>query len=292
MILISQGHEQSVGLEILFKSLSLLSPQNRKHFLLVAYQSSIDKTLQSINSAVNISGLNYHLLQPTSNNSQSQESLQYCLENITPQDILITLPTSKDQLKGEGHTQFFRQFYKKEYIAMVFELLNDRMMLITDHIPLKDVTATINSSIIISKVQTVLDGYSSLNINIQEVIFAGINPHAGEKGLLGNEETVIEHSISKLAKIFPNTHFKGPYSADTLHFHRKNNCEQIFVYMYHDQGLPKFKNEYGTLGVHLSFGLPFLRMSVDHGTAFDLYKKNCAHYMGMYNVLNRALECL
>ena len=175
---------------------------------------------------------------------------------------------------------------------MVFEFFDDRILLVTDHIPLKDVPRFVTASHILSKVQTTLNGYSSLNTQIQEVVFAGINPHAGEKGLLGNEDSVVKLATREIKNMFPSVHFTGPYSADALHFYKRNNCEQLFVYMYHDQGLPKFKNEYGNMGIHFSFGLPFLRMSVDHGTAFDLYKKNCARYMGMYNLLNRALECL
>ena len=222
---------------------------------------------------------------------QSHQALQYCLEKITDQDILITLPTSKDQLPGKGgHSQFFRHFYKKEHISMVFESLDDRILLITDHIPLKDVPHAIDVPLIVSKVKTTLNGYASLKTPIKEVVFSGVNPHAGEKGLLGSEDSTITDAIKKLKRELPHIPFSGPFSADALHFFKKP--DQLFVYMYHDQGLPKFKSEHGTMGIHLTFGLPFLRMSVDHGTAFNLYKKDCADYMGMYNLLNRAVACL
>ena len=248
--------------------------------------------MDSIAANLDISGLNYHHLQ-ASNGTQSWQALEYCLKKINPQDILLTLPTSKDQLpRNGGYTQFLRQFYGEDHLSMVFESLDERILLITDHIPLKKVTNTIDASVIISKVRTTLETYVSLKIHIMEVIFSGINPHAGEKGLLGDEDPVITHAIKELEKQFPSIHFIGPLSADTLHFHKKHHLKQLFVYMYHDQGLPKFKSEHGMLGLHLTFGLPFLRMSVDHGTAFDLYKKDRAHYIGMYHLLNRALECL
>ena len=175
---------------------------------------------------------------------------------------------------------------------MVFESLNERILLITDHVPLKEVPNSIDVPLIVSKVQTTLKGYASLKIPIQEVIFSGINPHAGENGILGSEDSVVTHAIQKLGIQFPNINFSGPCSADVLHFFKKIHSVQLFVYMYHDQGLPKFKNEHGTIGIHITFGLPFLRVSVDHGTAFNLYKKDQANYMGMYYLLNRVLKCL
>ena len=291
MIFVSQGHQLSIGLEVFFKALSLMSSRERKFFHLVGCQSSIDETLKSIATHLNLSGLTYHYFQP-SHITQSEEALKYCLKKIKPRDILITLPTTKDQLpEKRGHSEFFRKLYQKEHLSMVFESLNDRILLVTDHIPLKQVTTVVDTSLITAKVQTTLEGYDLIKISIQEVIFSGLNPHAGEKGLLGREDSVVTCAVGELEKLFPHIRFRGPYSADTLHYFKKNSSERLFVYMYHDQGLPRFKSEYGTIGVHFTFGLPFLRMSVDHGTAFNLYKKDRADYMGMYYLLKWALEC-
>ena len=252
----------------------------------------MDETLKSMTANLNLSGLTYHHLT-SSDISQSHDSLQHCLDRLTSGDILITLPTSKDQLPGgKGYSQFFRKLYGKEHISMVFESGDDRILLITDHIPLKEVSSVIDTPLILSKVKTTLEGYAALNTHIEEVIFSGLNPHAGEQGLLGDEDSLIDHAINQLEKPFPHIRFSGPHSADALHFHKNSHSKQLFVYMYHDQGLPRFKSENSTIGIHFTFGLPFLRMSVDHGTAFNLYKKDRANYMGMYHLLNRALECL
>ena len=292
MIFVSQGHQQSIGLEVFFKALSLLKHQDKKFFCLVGNQSSINKTLKSIATNLNLTGLSFHFLK-ASNMSQSWQALKYCLDTMKAPDILITLPTSKEQLPEEGgHSRLFRKLYKKESLSMVFESLNEKILLVTDHIPLKEVPDTVNTSLIVSKVKTTLNGYLSLKTPLKEVIFSGLNPHAGEKGLLGNEDSKIDRAIEELKKHYPHILFLGPFSADTLHFFKKNTSEQLFVYMYHDQGLTKFKSEHGTIGTHFTFGLPFLRMSVDHGTAFDLYKKDQANYLGMYYLLNRAIKCL
>ena len=291
MIFISQGHQHSIGLEIFLKAISLLNERDRKLFCLVGFESSMDETHKSITTELNLSGLTFLRLEP-SNNTESRQSLEYCLDKVTSRDILITLPTSKNQFPGDGgHSRFFRQRYKNNHISMVFEFLDDRMLLITDHIPLGEIPRTVDAPLIVSKTKITLKGYASMGVHIKEVFFSGINPHAGEGGLLGKEDPVVAQSANKLEKEFPHIRFSGPLSADSLHFHKKSHLDQLFVYMYHDQGLPKFKSEHGTLGIHLTFGLPFLRMSVDHGTAFGLYKKDCADYMGMYHLLNRALEC-
>ena len=292
MIFVSQGHQRSIGLEIFFKSISLLGERDRKLFHLVGFKSSMDETLKSISTDLKLSGLVCHHLQP-SHLTESRQALEYCLDKTKPHDILITLPTSKDQLPEKGgHSRLFRKLYKRESISMVFESLGERVLLVTDHIPLGEVPHAIDTPLIVSKVKTAIEGYASLNVPIGEVLLSGINPHAGEGGLLGEEDSVVMRSGEELRKQFPHIHFSQPLPADTLHFHKKSHPGQLLVYMYHDQGLPKFKSEHGTLGVHLTLGLPFLRMSVDHGTAFSLYKKDCANYMGMYHLLSRAIECL
>ena len=291
MIYVSQGHQHSIGLEIFFKAISLLNGEDRKLFSLIGFEDSMEATLKSVAADLDVSGIGLRHLQ-SSGATESERALEYCLGKMKSHDILITLPTSKDQLPGNGgHSRLFRRLYKNEQISMVFESLGERILLITDHIPLGEVPDTVEAPLIISKTGTALEGYASLGIHIGEVVLSGINPHAGEGGLLGKEDPVVSQAVKELEKRFPGIRFAGPVSADALHFHKKSRPEQLFVYMYHDQGLPGFKSRHGTLGIHLTLGLPFLRMSVDHGTAFNLYKKDCANYMGMYHLLNRALEC-
>ncbi len=106
---------------------------------------------------------------------------------------------------------------------------------------------------------------------------------------MGSEELNLKPAIDKL-KSTPNLNVIGYISGDTLHFHKKDNIKQLFVYMFHDQGLSKFKSENGVIGLNITFGLPFLRLSVDHGTAFDLYGKNKANISGMLYLINTALK--
>ena len=98
----------------------------------------MDETLECFSLRPNLKGLKKVFLAPISSFSESYQSLQFCLDNISSADILITLPTSKDQLpQNKGHTEFFRYFYRRKELSMVFESPKEKILLLTDHIPLK-----------------------------------------------------------------------------------------------------------------------------------------------------------
>ncbi|MCK5883559.1 MAG: 4-hydroxythreonine-4-phosphate dehydrogenase PdxA [Bacteriovoracaceae bacterium] len=303
MIYVSQGHEKSIGLEVFLKSFILLTSENQKLFTLAAYKDSLISTFQTIKisyelteNSVLFSGalLKLNLLED-GELPQTTISLDHCLERLNHDtDVLLTLPTSKDQLIDQGvmragYTEYLRARYDAKSTAMVFSSGEDHYLLITDHIPLVKVASTITSQLIVQKVKNTVEGYKKYFGDFEEVILAGINPHVGENGLLGDEDVVIFDGIEALKSKYSNLEFKGPYSGDTLHFH-DNDKRQLKVYMFHDQGLPIFKALHGTIGLNISLGLPFLRMSVDHGTAFELYGKNCADYQGALYLLNRAIS--
>ena len=109
----------------------------------------------------------------------------------------------------------------------------------------------------------------------KEIYLSGINPHAGEQGLLGHEKKVFSALPAEI---------KGPLPGDSLSFYLRhpNDEWQIFIYAFHDQGLGFFKGQYAMMGCQITFGLDFVRFSVDHGTAFNLYGENTANPMGLY----------
>ena len=174
---------------------------------------------------------------------------------------------------------------------MTFVGVDKNILLITDHISLMEVGPHISADLIFNKTQIALDGFKKYFSPINEVVFAGLNPHAGEGGILGSEEKFINEAIALLDKgNGPN--FLGPFSGDTLHTKDHKSREQLFVYMYHDQGLTSFKSEYGLIGLNVTLGLPYLRLSVDHGTAFDLYGKNMANATSMIYLFKKAFEVI
>ncbi|PIK14351.1 4-hydroxythreonine-4-phosphate dehydrogenase PdxA [Halobacteriovorax sp. JY17] len=299
MIYITQGHELGIGIEVFLKSFSLLNSTQQKSFTLIASKETVENNLQTLSFDYQIHGdrivYNSNLLHfidfPKSEIPESTSSLNIALNKIQSTDILLTLPTSKDQLidNGElkkGYTEFLRHRYMKANLCMVFKAFQDTTLLITDHIPLSEVGKVITSQMIKEKIEITLKGLSEYFHSVSEVIVSGINPHCGEGGLLGTEDQVIAPALKKIH----NVRIVGPISGDTLHFHTDSNKAQLKVYMYHDQGLPQFKDKYRTIGLNITLGLPFLRMSVDHGTAFDLFGKNIADFSGCFYMLKEAIK--
>lgn len=301
MIRVTQGHENGIGLEIFIKSFLLLSSTEQSKFKLYCFQESLKLTLEKSKLVFNIqddgiiianSFLSCEWL--SGDLPESTISLNKALIDISEQEVLLTLPTSKDQLIDDGiqragYTEFLRARYKSD-LSMLFSSPNENYLLVTDHIPLIDVTKKINSKLIHKKVKLCLDNFKKYFYTFNEVVFSGLNPHCGENGLLGDKDSEIDEAIKSLSKEYPLT-FKGPLSGDTLHLHYRDK-NQLFVYMYHDQGLPVFKSKNHVVGLNITLGLPFLRMSVDHGTAFNLYGKNQANYLGCHYLLRCALKAL
>jgi 4-hydroxythreonine-4-phosphate dehydrogenase len=175
-----------------------------------------------------------------------------------------------------GHTDMLRDIFKKDAIMM---LGCEKMYvaLYTEHTPLKQVPKEIKTKKII---RFLIDFYKSIKSPNEKIAVLGLNPHAGDNGVLGDEEEKIKKAIKRVNKIlFEKFNFKEntfelvvPDIAFTPH-NRKNY--RYFCAMYHDQGLAPLKALYFDESINVSLNLPIVRTSVDHGTAFDLaYKKN------------------
>lgn len=304
MIAVSQGHEKGIGLEVFFKSLSLLPDASSKDITLFAYKSSVKKTLQKLDLDFEIASdgiyfqwgkLSSQWLSP----SVLPESTVAFVEAIeraeSSQGVLFTLPTTKDHLVNPkkktqlhlGHTEFLRAQYKQELLGMYFQSDTLRCLLMTDHLPLKKMLTVITPAFTKKKLEFCLKALQKLEPDIKRVIVAGLNPHAGEGGLLGKEDARIQVAVKSIK--IPKLKIEGLYSGDTL-LNQKKSPSDVLVYQYHDQGLGVFKGLMGTLGANITLGLPFTRLSVDHGTAFSLYGKNVADYRGALYCLQKALQ--
>lgn len=297
MIYVTQGHEKGIGLEIFLKSYLLLSGLEKSQVTLIADQDDLNTNLRDLKlPQKNFSGLKVINPKKEAGSPSSSRALLKALEIITPSDILVTLPTSKDQLVYKnknlaGYTEFFREYFNNTNISMTFKGVSQNVLLITDHVALKDVTKKITKDLIVDKTSTTIEFYKKYFSTFDEVVFSGINPHVGENGILGNEDIIINHAIDEL-RTKHILKLSGPFSGDTLHMHLNPKLSQLFVYMFHDQGLAQFKAQHGLIGLNVSMGLPFLRLSVDHGTAFDLYGKNKANAAGMIFLFKQAFEVI
>ncbi len=304
MIYITQGHEKGIGLEIFLRSFQCLNPMVQAQFkLFVSKATLIDhfnflniKNYKLEDSQASFLGNKLHC-QYVEEAPLSKTALDKALETIKEHYILITLPTSKDQLPlnemtCKGYTEYLRHKFNDSNLSMNFIADNEYLTLLTDHIPVKNITSSITSDLVEQKIARSLTHFrSKLGIQFNEVIFAGINPHAGEGGLLGTEEEYIRKGIARLKFQFPDIKFLGPMPGDTLH-HHKNSSTQLFVYAHHDQGLAPFKQKNNFIGINLTLGLPFLRFSVDHGTAFSLFGEGNGNLTGMQYLLSFCLKQL
>ncbi len=305
-IYVTQGHEKGIGLEIFFKSYSLLSLAQKKSVVLIAFHRTIQEHLKllSIPSYI-LNSLN--IIEPATSDPKNKDDLSQSmaclLEGISRcknnnNDVLLTLPTSKDQLTFKGlnylgHTEFLRFYFQKPYLPMSFIGPKNLIFLLTDHIPLNTVGDQANHQSLdelFLKSQTAIEGFKNLFPSIHTIAFSGINPHCGEGGLLGNEDQIIQKLKIKLQNKLSFT-IEGPLPGDTLHLSGKHSINShVLAYYYHDQGLSFFKSNNGFIGINVTFGLPFLRLSVDHGTAFPLFGKSIADISSMIYIFHFLLN--
>jgi 4-hydroxythreonine-4-phosphate dehydrogenase len=193
---------------------------------------------------------------------------------------LVTGPISKHVLlrygfPHAGHTEFLGALAKRHGSADAYPVMlmaSKRLMAVpvTVHIPLKDVPAAVSESRLLRVAQVTSDGLSHyFGIARPRLAFCGLNPHAGENGEIGLEEReVIAPAIQKLNR--QGILASGPYPADTLFHEAARGHYDAVLAMYHDQALIPFKTLSFEDGVNVTLGLPFIRTSPDHGTAFSL----------------------
>ena len=189
-------------------------------------------------------------------------------------DAMVTGPISKSVLnkggyKISGHTEFLAKLCKSKSIMM---LMNDRLKvtLQTIHIPLRKITKEITKNKIIETVCTINEDLrTKFAYTKPKILICGVNPHAGEDGLLGKEEIdIIMPAVKTLKKM--GIVIDGPVPADTAFIKKFTKKYDVIHTMYHDQGLPVIKFDDFSRTTNVTLGLPIIRVSVDHGTATEL----------------------
>lgn len=295
-IYVTQGHERGIGLEVFFKACMFLG-SDLNFITLLAYPDSVETTLKSLHlpfkiekKAVVIAGqsVSVQWLKRV-DHSQSFTALELGMKLAEIGNILFTLPTSKDQFPGyAGHTEFFRSFYKKSDLGMFFSSPDSKVLLLSDHIPLRDVPLILTAKVIEARLHEALIVLKKWHWPINRVLLAGFNPHAGEGGLIGDEDERVKLTIKRLGPML-GIDMSGPLPGDTMMLEKKS-AQDLLVYLYHDQGLGVFKGLQGFIGSNITLGLPYPRFSPDHGTAFRLFGMNQADYRGCAYSLKEALS--
>lgn len=200
-------------------------------------------------------------------------ALELCMQGKC--DALITGPVHKGVINDAGfdftgHTEFFAQGAGVERVVMILATPSLRVALVTTHLPLTKVSQAITRASLTETI-TILaaDLTAKFGIASPRIAVCGLNPHAGESGHLGSEEIDI---ISPVIEDFKSQGYRisGPWPADTVFVQDRLKEFDVVLAMYHDQGLPVLKHSGFSQAVNITLGLPFIRTSVDHGTALDL----------------------
>ncbi len=209
-------------------------------------------------------------------------------------DGLVTAPIHKKNIQSAdfnftGHTPYLKQMFGVNDVVMMLCAGDFRVALVTEHVPVGEVAKHITKEKILSKLYLINQSLQKdFGIEKPKIAVLGLNPHAGDEGLIGNEEETIIKPAIKEAKN-NNMLVVGPYSADAFFARRSFDRFDAVLAMYHDQGLIPFKTLASGDGVNFTAGLPAVRTSPDHGVAFDIAGKDKADNSSF---LTAIFECI
>jgi 4-hydroxythreonine-4-phosphate dehydrogenase len=319
-IVITTGDVDGIGLEVTYKALKKLSKSVFKENLFFIYTHVNSEKLilkkikkdfkchaldENADGSLNIddfslffskaSNEDIKLVLISSKRSPADwvfSASKFCMVKYF--DALVTAPLSKTLIKSSGyseigHTEILQTVSACKNLYMLFLGKFFNVVLLSGHMPLASVPAFINKFDDASLVASLNNIRKLLPSKIKNKPFAllGLNPHAGEDGIIGGQEELHLRDYFKSQKLS----FVGPLVPDAAFLKKNWNTFSIYIASYHDQGLIPFKMIHGQdSGVHITLGLPFVRTSVDHGTAKDLFGKNKANPNSMIDAITWAIK--
>lgn len=318
---ITHGDPNGIGYEVILKAfadpamLELCTPiiygspkvasYHRKSLDLQVTFNAISQASDAHDSVLNIlhctaDEVKIDLGQPT---AEAGEAALAALERAVKDwkegliDVLVTAPINKFAIQSEkfhfpGHTEFIQKRVGKEGEQALMILLNEqlRVALVTTHVPLREVAAGITKENVLSKLR-LFDRSLRRDFSIENprIAVLALNPHAGDEGLLGNEEgDILKPVIEQVEQ--EGIHAYGPFSADGFFGSRTFAYYDGVLAMYHDQGLAPFKLLAMEDGVNFTAGLDIVRTSPDHGTAFDIAGKGVANENSLRQAIYTAID--
>jgi 4-hydroxythreonine-4-phosphate dehydrogenase len=255
----------------------------------------------------NARGLNFTRRGPTAAGGRAagqaiERAARLALDGAV--DAIVTAPISKEAMRlagydRTGHTELLAHLTAAPAVAMLLIWENMRVAHVTTHLALREVPAAITSERVLHTIRLTGETLKRLGIERPRIAVAGLNPHAGEAGLFGDEERVaIEPAIREARGI--GLDVSGPLPPDTVFAQLRGGRYDAVVAMYHDQGHIAIKTLSFTpaageraasmAGVNVTMGLPIIRTSVDHGTAFDIAGKGIASEQSMKEAILLAAQ--
>jgi 4-hydroxythreonine-4-phosphate dehydrogenase len=302
---ITLGDPGGIGPEIVVKALAEPAPFPAMHFTLFGNARLIEReerrcglkldrsrvTVRDIDSAVDSSS------QGTAGPVNGLASFRFFEEAVRAAregdvDALATAPISKHAwalagLSWHGHTEYLGSLYPDS--LMTFWSKKMTVALFTHHISLAEAVRKVTRDNLVRFFLALSGSVERVRPGTYQFVVAGLNPHAGENGLLGREEE--DEVIPAVAEARARgLNIRGPYPPDVVFREALGHPEKIVAALYHDQGLIPFKlSSFGT-GVNVTLGMPFVRTSPDHGTAFDIAGRNAADPTSMAEAIRLAVE--
>lgn len=301
---ITMGDPAGIGPEVIARAMAGLSAPKGIEFMVLGDRRVFDKfwprskTPPAFMHLASREKVDYSPGKPTA--GSGRDSLLYLDKAIgmlksQTMAALVTGPLSKESVGRfvpgfKGHTTYLAEAFGKKDVEMLFVAPGLKMVLVTRHIPLAEVPHRITRQKVASVITTT---YCFLRdrfgIRKPRVAVCGLNPHAGEGGQIGREDAEkIAPAIVDLKR--KGWDINGPFPADTLFEPRNRKGYDLIVTMYHDQGLTAVKAEYFDNLVNMTVGLPFIRTSPAHGTAFGIAGKGVADYHSMRASIKLAVE--
>lgn len=266
----------------------------------INYIDSLDNVKSSKVNVLNVweeeVNINAGEADPTSG-SYAYKSLKALADDVKAGNIdaMVTAPINKKVIQSAdfdfpGHTEFLQKIDEAEDVLMLMLSEEARIGVVTGHIPLKEVANQLNTDLILKKI-TLLNKSLKEDFGIRKpkIAVMGLNPHAGDNGLLGKEEIEIIEPAIKQAKSIEILAF-GPYPADGFFGSSKHKDFDGVIAMYHDQGLIPAKQFSFGEGVNFTAGLSIVRTSPDHGTAFEIAGEGTADEGSLRNALYKAID--
>lgn len=318
---ITHGDINGVGYEVIFKTLS----DNRifESFIPVIYGSSKvaayhrkalnipNFSLNSVRSVEDVHSKRINIINCLDDNVRVElgksttiggegafKALEQAVQDLKEGkiDVLVTAPINKKNIQSEsfsfpGHTEYLQQQAGEGEALMLMVSEHMKVGVVAGHVAIKDVPEVITKERILSKLRT-LDHALKQDFAIRKprIAVLGLNPHAGDEGVLGTEEQDIIIPALKQAKDEEGIMALGPYPADGLFGSEQFKNFDAILAMYHDQGLTPFKALTFSRGVNYTAGLPFIRTSPDHGTAFDIAGQDKANPESFKHALYMAVD--
>lgn len=274
-IAITVGDPSGIGPEIAVKS--SLDPRVREVAEIVVYGPSTDEALKAFKTG-----------EVTAESGRvAYETILQAVEDVQAErlDALVTGPINKAAfaaagLPWKGHTDLLAHLTNAPRVAMMFHSQSLRVVLATVHVPLAEVSQCLTADLLETTIRLAAAELPRFGFPSPRLALAGLNPHAGEWGLLGKEE-VERFSPVVVACRSDNIDITGPLPADTVFVNAVRGQFDAVVACYHDQGLIPAKLVAFGETVNVTLGLPIIRTSVDHGTAFDIAGQGVADSSSM-----------